>query len=86
MSAQIPEALLASVPAESKNRACVCRGCVERFHRARESGGIGSGIWPGDYYFDKGLMVLTGAYLTRRGYCCGNGCRHCPYPKSIAAP
>ncbi|MGI8542440.1 MAG: DUF5522 domain-containing protein [Aridibacter sp.] len=33
-----------------------------------------------DYYFDKGLMVLTGHFLTKRGYCCGNGCRHCPYP------
>lgn len=33
-----------------------------------------------DYYFDKGLMVLTEHFLTKRGYCCGNGCRHCPYP------
>ncbi len=32
-----------------------------------------------DFYFDKGLMVLTGKYLKDRGYCCGNGCRHCPY-------
>ena len=21
------------------------------------------------------------AYLKKRGYCCGNGCRHCPYDK-----
>lgn len=34
------------------------------------------------YYFDaEGLMILTGYFLTGRGYCCGNGCRHCPYPK-----
>jgi hypothetical protein len=33
-----------------------------------------------DYYFDQGLMVLTAHYLSKRGYCCGNGCRHCPYP------
>ena len=32
-----------------------------------------------DYYFDDGLMVLTGRYLLRRGYCCEQGCRHCPY-------
>lgn len=33
-----------------------------------------------DYYFDeRGLMVLTGDYLLRRGSCCRNGCRHCPY-------
>jgi len=33
-----------------------------------------------DYYFENGFMVLTELYLRKRGYCCGNGCRHCPYP------
>jgi hypothetical protein len=32
-----------------------------------------------DYYFEDGLMVLTAHFLRERGYCCGNGCRHCPY-------
>ncbi|HTC69573.1 MAG TPA: DUF5522 domain-containing protein [Acidothermaceae bacterium] len=34
-----------------------------------------------DGYLDPrtGLFVLTADYLARRGYCCGNGCRHCPY-------
>lgn len=32
-----------------------------------------------DFYFDEGLMVLTEAFLKKRGYCCENGCRHCPY-------
>jgi hypothetical protein len=32
-----------------------------------------------DYYFENGLMVLTAHYLRERRYCCGNGCRHCPY-------
>jgi hypothetical protein len=33
-----------------------------------------------DFYYDeRGLMVLTEGYLLRRGYCCDNGCRHCPY-------
>lgn len=32
-----------------------------------------------DYYIDKGLYVFTEKYLKNRGYCCGNGCRHCPY-------
>jgi hypothetical protein len=26
-----------------------------------------------------GLFVLTARYLADRGWCCGNGCRHCPY-------
>lgn len=35
-----------------------------------------------DYYFnEEGLMVLTEKYLLERGYCCGNGCKHCPYLK-----
>ena len=33
-----------------------------------------------DYYFENGLMVLTSRFLKKRGYCCGNKCRHCPYP------
>lgn len=33
-----------------------------------------------DYYYnDQGYTVLTEKYLRDRGYCCGNGCRHCPY-------
>lgn len=32
-----------------------------------------------DYYFENGLMVLSGHFLKKRGYCCHNGCRHCPY-------
>jgi iron complex transport system substrate-binding protein len=32
-----------------------------------------------DYYTEGGAMVFTASYLQRRGYCCGSGCRHCPY-------
>jgi len=32
-----------------------------------------------DYYTENGAMVFTASYLQRRGYCCGSGCRHCPY-------
>ena len=33
-----------------------------------------------DYYLNKeGLLVFTEKYLLDRGYCCGNGCLHCPY-------
>ncbi|MFC5627020.1 DUF5522 domain-containing protein [Algoriphagus winogradskyi] len=35
-----------------------------------------------DFYFnEQGLMVFTKSYHLKRGYCCGNGCKHCPYPK-----
>ncbi len=28
---------------------------------------------------ESGLMVFTARFLADRGYCCGSGCRHCPY-------
>ncbi|MBC7420360.1 MAG: hypothetical protein H7328_06485 [Bdellovibrio sp.] len=28
---------------------------------------------------ETGLQVLTAYYMTQRGYCCTNRCRHCPY-------
>lgn len=31
------------------------------------------------YYNEAGLMVLTRKYHLQRGFCCGNGCRHCPF-------
>jgi hypothetical protein len=35
----------------------------------------------GDGYADPvtGLFVFTAAYHWRRGSCCENDCRHCPY-------
>lgn len=33
-----------------------------------------------DYYINEDdNWVFTSWYLIRRGYCCGNGCKHCPY-------
>jgi len=32
-----------------------------------------------DYYYEGPYMVFTAAYHLKRGYCCGSGCRHCPY-------
>jgi hypothetical protein len=37
-----------------------------------------------DFYFNEaGLMVLTAAYLLKRGYCCKNDCQNCPYKNII---
>jgi uncharacterized protein (TIGR00290 family) len=33
----------------------------------------------GDFYLEEGFMVFTKEYHLKRGYCCGSGCRHCPY-------
>lgn len=31
------------------------------------------------YINEEGFVVLTEKYHLERGYCCGNGCKHCPY-------
>lgn len=41
---------------------------------------------PGYLDPDTGLFVLTAAYLAERGFCCGRGCRHCPYVGASPAP
>ncbi|WP_158611972.1 DUF5522 domain-containing protein [Paenimyroides tangerinum] len=33
-----------------------------------------------DYYIaEAGYRVFTSHYLSKRGYCCKSGCKHCPY-------
>jgi hypothetical protein len=41
-----------------------------------------------DGYLDPrtGYFVFTSAALRARGWCCGSGCRHCPYDGDGAAP
>jgi len=31
------------------------------------------------YYNEDGYVVLTEKYHREKGFCCGNGCLHCPY-------
>ena len=38
------------------------------------------GLADDDYYYTaEGFVVFTASYHNKRGYCCKNGCRHCPY-------
>lgn len=37
-------------------------------------------LQPDDYYtLADGRIVFTEQYHLKRGYCCGSGCKHCPY-------
>jgi hypothetical protein len=39
------------------------------------------------YYTENNYIVFTEKYHLQRGYCCGNGCRHCPYNyENVAEP
>jgi hypothetical protein len=32
-----------------------------------------------DYYIEGERVIITALAHIKRGSCCGNGCRHCPY-------
>ena len=32
-----------------------------------------------DYYMENGFVVFKATYHEKRGFCCKNNCRHCPY-------
>jgi hypothetical protein len=80
---KMPEELLARVPEVLRNRACICHDCVREFHRSKNAAPTEQRARPGEFYFENGLLVFNAEYHLRRGYCCGSGCRHCPYPKPL---
>jgi len=91
----VPGPVLNRLAADAIEPACVCRPCLETVARvARECDGIetiltevrrvirpkASTVLEEDFYLDAdGNTVFTAAYHLKRGNCCGNGCRHCPY-------
>tara|TARA_B110000003_G_C16405818_1_gene440174 strand:- start:247 stop:426 length:180 start_codon:yes stop_codon:yes gene_type:complete len=37
-----------------------------------------------DYYYStEGYIIFTYKYHLKRGYCCNNNCKHCPFEKKI---
>jgi len=50
------------------------RDVILAAHRAAVESGE-----PGYLDPDTGLFVITAAEHVRRGHCCANDCRHCPY-------
>jgi hypothetical protein len=35
---------------------------------------------PEDFYYSReGYIIFTEKYHLKRGYCCKNGCKHCPF-------
>ena len=38
-----------------------------------------NGLHPKNFYVENGKYVFTKEYHLERGYCCGNGCKHCPF-------
>jgi|SRR5579862_7263734 len=60
-------------------RDCLCPACL-RDAIARQRSELKRPLVEGeDYYAEGKVIVFTAHYHLRRGYCCGRGCRHCPY-------
>ena len=57
---------------------CLCPDCLREFSQPLKKN---KELVEGEdfYYNEQGLFVFTAKYLLDRGYCCGNGCKHCPY-------
>ena len=47
---------------------------IQRRHAAACASGLSTYLDPG-----TGFTVLTADYVADRGYCCSQGCRHCPW-------
>ena len=55
---------------------CLCETCLKE---AIENSVSNEAVSEPDYYIENGLYVFTHSYHLKRGHCCKNGCRHCPY-------
>lgn len=67
-------AIAPAMPLQYKD--CLCSACLNDLSLTKQNGDLIEGE---DFYLEKGLLVFTEKYHLNKGYCCGNGCRHCPY-------
>jgi recombinational DNA repair protein (RecF pathway) len=65
---------------------CLCAACIEKIDRslkkekARQTKPVKFELIENEHYYMEGTFyVFTEKYHLQRGYCCDNGCRHCPY-------
>jgi hypothetical protein len=85
----VPNHILSRLAADRLEPACLCRPCLETVARiscerddaeavlAEAQRVISQNL---DHYLDaRGNVVFTARYHLKRGTCCANACRHCPY-------
>ena len=90
---RLPVRLAYSEPQKSKSAALKREAAIKRMRRAEKDRLLASSPPASipnpvpdqpDATLENGLVVFTAAYHLRRGFCCGSGCRHCPYePKHV---
>jgi hypothetical protein len=85
----VPNRILTRLAVDRLEPACLCRPCLEtiaRISREEENPEIVLrevqrivALNEDTYLDSNGNKVFTEAYHLKRGACCDNGCRHCPY-------
>ena len=85
----VPHHLLQRLAADRLEPACLCRPCLETIarlsHELDDTEAVLAeskrlALLKSDYYLDdRGNVVFTARYHLKRGACCDNGCRHCPW-------
>src|SRR4051812_17686104 len=58
---------------------CLCEACLKEAIEKASSSSTKTSEQEADYYIENGFYVFTSSYHLKRGWCCKNGCRHCPY-------
>lgn len=72
---------------EKTDYGCLCNACLEEVQRLlRKAQALSfpttaQGLKENLHYYidEQGRWVFTEFYLLQRGFCCGNGCKHCAY-------
>ena len=91
----IAKAALVRLLADLPEVRCLCSSCLEGIAENpeitwTELAARGRELPPtpaldaGDYYREGETIVFTEQYHLRRGYCCGSGCRHCPFGRALS--
>lgn len=58
---------------------CMCEACLKKTIETAGAASLQKQQVQEDYYIENGFCVFTAQYHLKRGSCCKNGCRHCPY-------
>ncbi len=62
---------------ENKTQDIIASGSIDLINNLPKSNKLIEGV--DFYYTPEGYMCFTAFHHLKRGKCCGNGCRHCPY-------
>lgn len=85
----VPNHILSRLAADRLDPACLCRPCLETIARISSQLNNAEAVLveakkaisenPDHYHDERGNIVFTARYHLKRGTCCANSCRHCPY-------